>query len=179
VVGGWFFGGLVLLAWLRYESAGERWVRKLCLTRRIVLTIVATLAIVAGTFLAQYLAVGWAGDPGRWFRQTERGVAYAGLMLGAGTGLAVSTRYIRYSTRAPWWQHLIRLGIFGIGWKVINKGIMHFLPKSDEPLRLFLQFFEKLAIAWWLTVLAPLLYLAIGLAVRRESEESVQSESDR
>jgi membrane-associated phospholipid phosphatase len=148
VLGGWLAGGLLLLAFFRWEPRVAAWLGRLGLWPQIGLALAVSLVYLALN-AAVLAALAPAPDPAAWEQNAalaappESGepaisprdpagpVTSAGLIFGLGAALALHTRNARFDARGPMWKRAARFVVGIIGVLIIWAGLRAVFP--DEP----------------------------------------------
>ena len=177
VWGGWIVGALILLAFVRFDKLVSSWLARRGLAEQVALAFVASMLPLALTALslasvgswqlplswreAALAASGEAIDP-----FTPRyAVTAAGVMLGVGAGAALTSHWGGVSPSGSAARRLARyvVGMLGLVvlWlaieQVMSTRVMTWLAAA-------LQYASGSLLGAWVAVLAPLLFVRLGLA---------------
>jgi membrane-associated phospholipid phosphatase len=173
---GWLLGGaLVWLGWGgRRALAG--WVWRWALPAHIA----AGLALSAAVLLAGQLEQVWrmdAPDPEAWStyaaaaRSPAQVFALAGALFGAIAGYALMRRYAPFQSTGPWRRRGARYVLGLAGTLLIYVGLdflFGLFAPEETALGYVLRYLRYAAVTFWVTYLAPWLFLRAKLAERDE-----------
>lgn len=170
VVGGWIMGALFLAAFLWLEPAARRWFCALRLPHQIAVSLGTALGLLLLGFVLRIFIAG-APDPAAWntftlgeARSLEALASRSGALFGLLAGAALARRGARFAADGPLLLRAARflIGIAGVLLLWIGLGKM--LPREPEAVGLFFRFARYALMTWWVTHLAPVLFLKMKLA---------------
>jgi membrane-associated phospholipid phosphatase len=170
VIWGCAEGIIVLLAYIKFKPRVAAWLGGRSLGTQVALPTAAAAAILALNllFLALQQAPRSGAEPGLLYAQAhaeslaETG-SVAGLLLGAGIGLALERRYVRFTTTGSAARRVLRylMGLVGL---VAIQLVLELLPKGETlALSLALQVVRQAATALWVVFAWPWLFVRVGL----------------
>jgi membrane-associated phospholipid phosphatase len=145
LVGGYLLGGLLLWGYVQFGPALERWLSRLSLVFQIALVLVISVLLL--------LVV-----PG----MDSAGVSAAGLLLGAGLGLIIERRKVRFESAGSWTHRALRLVLGMAGLLVIRYGLK--AAFGDLQPEMIFRFIRYAAMGIWFAYLAPWLFVRLHLA---------------
>ena len=150
LLGGYIFGAIILLLFLRVEKPLELKFHHLPIAWKLILAV--------GIPLLLFLS----------FPSTDETVSSAtGVVFGAWTGIILERLWVRFSTSGSLWKRVVRfiLGIAGV--MVLRVGLKA-LFGDWEPVSFF-RFIRYAAIGIWFTLGAPWLFVKLSLATKEPS----------
>lgn len=174
VLAGALVGVVLIAVYVAVQPRGGAWLANQGLGVQLGWVIVAA----AVALLGQMLIVGshQAGyDLSLYLSGLEEAkenmITMSGALVGAGVGLVLERRYVRFSASGSLWQRLARavIGMTGV-WMLFFQSEL-FLP--SEPLALFLvmNFVRYAATTFWVTFLWPWIFVRLKWATRREGAD--------
>ncbi len=98
-----------------------------------------------------------------WSTALADAATVAGLAFGLWVGLALETRYIRFSVAGPWWQRALRYIVGVIGLAAIWMGLKMVFPQEPMVLGLALRIVRYGLAMLWAIAIWPWLFVRIGL----------------
>ncbi len=143
LLGGYVIGLLLLLVFIWLDSDLEKWFGRRGFFEQV------ALIVVVSAFMALIM-------------RTESAVTASATLMGAGIGVVMERRWVRFSVHGVWWQHALRYA----GGLVVLVGIWagaRAAFASLEPAMLFRYLRYGLA-GLWATFGAPWSFLKCGLA---------------
>lgn len=146
LLGGYFFGALVLFAYLWLSPHVETWLED----RRLGWQI----AIAVGVPILMFLTT-----------PIEGSFTAGGTLLGAGVGLALERRWIRFEGVDIWWKGVLRYLVGMIVLVGLYAGLKAAFS-SLEPAWLF-RVIRYTLMGFWVAAGAPFLFTKVGLAATR------------
>ncbi len=180
VLGGWMVGGVLLWAFVRWESSVKDWLSRLNVVTQLGLALAISLIYLAlaGGVLT---AIAFTPDPIQWEqnaraiappaddelaidpRNPESPVSTAGLMFGLGAALALGKR-ARFDARGPWGKRLTRFVIGLIGVLILWLGLRAVFPEGTDLIALALRYVRYALTMFWAVYVAPWVFLKTRLA---------------
>ena len=179
-LGGWIAGGLLLLAFFKWEQPAAAWLRRLSLWPQIGVALAISLTFLALN-AAVLAALALTPDPAEWEqnaaaaappqpgeraidpRSPEGPVTSAGLIFGLGAALALRPR-ARFDARGPLWKRAVRFAVGIVGALLLWRGLALVFPDQPLALALILRYLRYALTIFWVIYLAPLVFLKTGLA---------------
>jgi len=165
--------GLVLAALhARFKPGLLRRLRQLSLGQHLVLALAAAALIFGLEAVLLGIPFG-TGQlyrvlyPEAWRATLDEGATVAGLAFGLWFGLAVESRYVRFTVAGRWWQRVLRYLAGLIGLAAIWFGLRLVFPEEPLALGLVLRSVRYGLAMLWAIVFWPWLFVKLGLAARR------------
>lgn len=146
VVGGWFIGLVMLAAVLRWAPAVEEWLRRQPFSRNLV--IAALPGILVGVLAVDLLLM-------------RAGGALLGLLVGA----SIERYHVTFSSSGGVVKNALRIGIGLIVVVILWQGL-----KLALPLVPWAYYVRYAIVGLWVTLGAPGLFVAVGLASSEKRE---------
>lgn len=178
VIAGWMVGLLLLLAYLALESPVTRWLTAQRFLVQILAALVFSLLTALGAVLAQLALKGYT-VPAAWVQvateaapETETilpmnlsgSFSTAGALFGMALGVIWLRRADGYEAQGTLKEWVIRflIGLLGVAliWWVLGM----FLPRGEFLLAYVLRYLRYALTGIWITGIAPLVFVRIGLA---------------
>lgn len=157
LLGGYVIGFLLLWLFVRFEPPIEQWLARQSLAVQLLLTWPVPMAM--------FLLV--PGD--------EIGMTAAGMLLGAGAGLALERRWVLFRSEGTWVQWLLR---FAIGFAVMYGLRLGLKAAFDGLLAESIARFVRYAIiGLWFAAGAPWVFVRLRLAETEPSAETAQNQA--
>jgi len=168
--------GLVLAAlFARLKPALLRRLRRLSLGQHLALALAAAALIFGLETLLLGVPFG-TGQlyhvlyPEAWRATLDEAATVAGLAFGLWFGLAVESRYVRFTVAGRWWQRVLRYLVGLIGLAAIWLGLRLVFPEEPLALGLALRSVRYGLAMLWAIVFWPWLFLKLGLAAAAEKD---------
>jgi membrane-associated phospholipid phosphatase len=171
VVLGWLLGGLVLWLALRFWDPLAAWVKRQSASWQILAAFLVSL----GLFLLSLIPAIWLQatawqPPQNWAAYATQAISLqnaatsAGIIFGLLAGLVWIARQGGFQTRGSWWKLVLRylLGLAGV--LVIRYGLKFIFPEGETALALFLRYLRYTLIGFWVSALAPWMFIHLKLA---------------
>ncbi len=180
VVGGWVFGGLLLVLYVWAEGKLAPRLARAGLAGQLRAALYAS-AIVLVLAAVVFLAIAHFADPTAWLAAVARVlplkdlalprdpsglVSDAGLILGMGMGLAFARRWAPFDAAGPLWKRALRYVIGLIGVLLFWRGLALVFPRGVDGLGLLFRYLRYALTGLWAVFLAPWVFLKVGLANR-------------
>jgi len=178
VVLGWLLGGLTLLLYLKFEQPLINWLRKRSHTQHLLLALAcavfgALMVLVPGMALsdwqmpASWQANAYLASPQNVLTPTSLNDAFtvSGVFLGFLGGIAwLFHRHGGFDAAGTPQQRLLRYVIGIAGTLILWYGLGSIFPRDETVLAYSLRFFRYTLIGAWISTLAPLVFIRMGLA---------------
>ncbi|HMB23192.1 MAG: phosphatase PAP2 family protein [Chloroflexota bacterium] len=171
VLAGALVGAVLIAVYVAVQPRGHAWLANRGLGAQLGWVIVAAAVallgqtLIVGSHQAGYdlsLYLSGLGEA------KENMITMSGALVGAGVGLVLERRYVRFSVSGSLWQRLAR-AVIGMGgvWMLFFQS-ESFLP--SEPLALFLvmNFVRYAVTTFWVTFLWPWIFVRLKWATRRD-----------
>lgn len=175
VAGGVFFGIAWLLLFLRVAPRVEAWAKTRDVKTQIGAALVVALLIFA-LGVGVKLGIASTRDPLAWdvftkgeARSLAALAARCGALFGLGCGVALMRKYAPFSALG---SASTRIARFGLGVAVLLllwRGLSAIFPDGESAVALFCRALRYALMTLWISFLAPLVFLKIGLAQREEN----------
>jgi len=179
VLTGWLVGGVVLLAYVKLESAVQRWFSSKSLGEKVgAVFLYSLLVILVGA--AMITAAGDYQMPHEWSANAH--IAYPkepfespfnlnSTVTGAAIlfGLAVGYFWVQEAggfkaDSGSWWQMILRLMIGVAGVVVLYMGLGQILPDDHDLISYLLRYLRYGLVGFWISGIAPRLFIRTKLA---------------
>ena len=184
VVVGWLFGFLLLWIFLLLEAPVLAWLLRRPLAIRLLLAFAASLAfVIAGVLIRNSLAgfeipTGWLENAAEESPREPPIAPFdlSGLLTTTGAlfGLAAGALWLYeragFNAAGTVRQRLLRYPVGLVGVLIFWYGLGLVFPRGDDRLAYTLRYIRYALIGVWITALAPLLFMRLGLAKRPENE---------
>jgi len=145
VLAGWMIGMVLLTLYVSCDKKVESRLTELSLCTQISLA----LAISLGLLL---------------LHPTKQTTAALAALAGIGAGLALTHRYVSFSTWGPWWQRVCRFLVGGAIILALYFGFQIIFPGEGSPLYLVFRFMRYFFIGMWGSFGGPWLFRWLRLA---------------
>lgn len=173
ILGGWFTGALVLLAFTQLEPRVTRWIAPKSIGWQIT-ALAAFSAILILVLIGVRSILAGVIDPADWPvqagpidpRNANSLVSDLGLFFGASLGLMLMQRTRGFEVKGSWGQRAARLALGAIGVLVIRFGLGAIFPSEPVITAMILRYLRHAMMALWAAWLAPLVFVKLGLADR-------------
>ncbi len=145
VLAGWLIGALILACYVLRRRQIESWLESRRLGTQLAAAVALPLLLL-------------------WLHATADTASLAGILLGAGVGIAMLRRGFAYEAGGPLWQ---RGGRFLLGIAVVfalRFGLKAVSPQEPESLLLAADFLRYVILGLWISLGAPWLFKTLGLA---------------
>jgi len=146
VLAGWTVGIVILAAYILLDPRVEHWLARLRLWEQLALAF----------FVPVLMAVAFHAD--------DSSVSATAVMAGFGCGLAISRRYVPFSTSGVWWLRLLRYVIGAAVMLGIYLGLSALFSEIDEGLVYLFRFIRYGLLGLWISLGAPWLFVQLHLA---------------
>jgi membrane-associated phospholipid phosphatase len=173
VLGGWLLGAILLILFIKLEEPIKRWVSSLDLKQKIFVSAFSSLLLLLPTLIAQRFLYGWT-VPAEWIKNTGYELdpflslstyKVAGTWLGFAIGFSWLHHKIGgYVADGTLVQRVIRYLIGLVGVMLFWYGLNYVFPDSTDQLGLSLRYLRYALVGLWISALAPLIFIRLGLA---------------
>jgi len=144
VLGGWFFGLVLVLlyAWLsaRYQSK----LAKLPLWSKAAIVVLVPLGLLA-------------------IHAVPDTVSALSVMLGFGLGSVLEREWVRFRVDGPWWMRIVRFLLGAVGLLGIYFGLKMVFPEGS-----LFRGLRYMLVGTWVTLLGPCLFVVTRLAEKEQ-----------
>jgi membrane-associated phospholipid phosphatase len=172
VLGGWLLGIILLITFIKLEKPITRWVSNLDLKQKIFVSAFSSLLLLLPTLVAQRFLYGWT-VPAEWINNAGHDLdpvlslsSYnvAGTWLGFTIGFSWLHHKIGgFVADGSLIQRVIRYLIGLVGVLVFWYGLKYIFPDTTNMLGLSLRYIRYALVGLWISALAPLLFIKLGL----------------
>lgn len=178
VLSGWLLGALFLWAFLRLEPRVSYWVTQRSLVQQIALAAASSIGLILVSMLSLAVFPGymlpdaWAANASAAFPEvTINPLEISGLFTIGGTwfGMLCGAAWI-YHTRGKFdaqgspTHRLLRFFIGLIGILLLWQGLGTLLPEEANLVSYLLRYLRYSLVGLWVSALAPMLFVRIGIA---------------
>jgi len=178
VIAGWICGALVLFVFLKYESSVSESLARARPTTRLLVAVVAPIALVGLALGVRSVRAG-LGFPPSWAEMAAAAspasapidplnagsiLAIGGIFLGFAVGGALLVGWGGFRVEGPWTQRLARFGVGLAGVLVIFMGLAALLPGGASPLVTILRVLRYAFVGFWISYMAPRVFVWARLA---------------
>ncbi len=168
---GWAVGVLILAAYLRWQAPVTTRIvamtprRQLWLAFGVSVGLVAVAVAVRLVNITWELPAGWIGvDPTHPPMAISGVVTPAAALFGVAAGLVFVRNRGGFSTDGPLWQRVARIPVGLLGIAVLWFGLGELFPGGEDPIALAYRYLRYASVGMWVTGLAPLAFVRLGLA---------------
>jgi len=183
VVIGWVVGALLLWVLLKLQRPVLRWVTSMGFAAQIAIAFAGSLGMILLAYLAR-LSLGAWEIPTEWVQnalyafpdepitplELSGVVSSAATFFGLAAGGILLYRFGWYDASGPAGKLALRYLLGLIGMVVIFFGLGSVFPRGDDLVPLVFRFVRYSLAGLWVTYIAPLLFLTLGLASRPEQK---------
>jgi membrane-associated phospholipid phosphatase len=178
ILAGWGIGLLVLGGYIWIQPRAARWLDRLSLATHVVLATVTALAILGIYSLAMAIPSSGEAMYGELFLMAQASTreyagTLAGMTLGIWIGLAIESRYVRFSTAGSIGQRFLRYLIGMIGLVALYAGLKVVFPAEPQLLGLILRIVRYAAMTLWVAWGWPWLWIRMGLGKGLERDSQI------
>jgi hypothetical protein len=172
VLFGWLIGAIVFWGFVRFADGAANWARSKTLSMQIAIGFGISIAIILIGLLVRLLVSG-SSDPVSWssFATEARSLSpfftLSGALFGAIAGYAFMRQYSRFQTAGTAGIRVLRylVGIIGVLLIYFGLDAAFGLLAADETVPGYvLRFIRYGTVTFWMTWVAPLVFLKTGLA---------------
>jgi len=179
VLAGWLIGGVILWAFVKWETAVMSWFNRFRLPQKIGLAFAASILLIiislAGlAFVPPVDPSQWKADVARAFsltldqaairlRATSGAVGVAGTFFGLATGAILIFRRGGFDARGPWAKRALRFISGMIGVIILWLGLTMILPRDASFVSQGLRYVRCALTGFWVAYAAPWVFIKLGL----------------
>ncbi len=178
LLAGWAVGAALLLGYIRLREPVEAWLAARSPQAHVWLAFAASLGVVALAAAARVAFLDWQPPPewigvdaGNWPVAVSHAVTPAGALFGLGVGTVLLRARGGFHVTGPVWQRTVRCLVGLIGVVVLWQGLGVLFPGGEDPIALAYRWLRYAAVGAWITGLAPLLFVRLGLADSERAAE--------
>ena len=181
VLAGWLIGALLLWVLLKTEKPFLKWFKPLNRPLQLLLALAGSFALILLNVLARSTLSGWS-IPQDWISNALKAfpaqainplsINSAFSNAGAFFGLAAGAILIQsskggFDAGGPFWKRIVRYSIGLVGIIVIYFGLSALFPHGEDVTSQALRYTRYAMVGFWVTYLAPALFLSLKLADRK------------
>jgi len=173
VLAGWLIGGVILWAFVKWETAVMLWFNRFRLPQKIGLAFAASILLIiislAGlAFVPPVDPSQWKADVARAFslapgRAAAGAVGVAGTFFGLATGAILIFRRGGFDARGPWAKRALRFVSGMIGVIILWLGLTMILPRDESFVSQGLRYVRYSLTGFWVAYAAPWVFIKLGL----------------
>ena len=173
VLAGWLIGGVILWAFVKWETAVMSWFNCFRLPQKIGLAFAASILLIiislAGlAFVPPVDPSQWKADVARAFslapgRAAAGAVGVAGTFFGLATGAILIFRRGGFDARGPWAKRALRFVSGMIGVIILWLGLTMILPRDESFVSQGLRYVRYSLTGFWVAYAAPWVFIKLGL----------------
>jgi len=173
VLAGWLIGGVILWAFVKWETAVMSWFNRFRLPQKIGLAFAASILLIiislAGlAFVPPVDPSQWKADVARAFslapgRAAAGAVGVAGTFFGLATGAILIFRRGGFDARGPWAKRALRFVSGMIGVIILWLGLTMILPRDESFVSQGLRYVRYSLTGFWVAYAAPWVFIKLGL----------------
>jgi membrane-associated phospholipid phosphatase len=179
VLAGWLIGGLILWAFLKWETAVMAWFNRFTLAQKITLAFAASMLLLAVSLAG--VAFVPPADPPQWEitasrslslapgdtaihpRITAGAVGVAGTFFGLVVGAVLIFHRGGFDARGMWWKRGVRFAVGVIGVTILWWGLRKVFPRDMSLVSQVLRYVRYGLLGFWVTYGAPWVFIKLGL----------------
>jgi hypothetical protein len=165
---------------LRFEKPVVNWIKQYSTGMQVFWSFLFSLLMLLVVVILRFSLGGWS-VPAEWIANAQAAfpadptinplsIDYAIFSTGAFFGLASGWIWLSksggFSTKAIWYKLILRYILGMIGLLVLYAGPEYLLPQSDSVSSLALRYIQFSLIGFWMSGLAPWLFIKLKLAAR-------------
>ena len=147
VLAGWAIGAGIVALYVWLERPISAWLSEARRAAQLAIAIVLPLGLLA-------------------LHPTPDTAVTMGSLMGAGAGVALARRWVRYGTGGPFWRRGLRFLIGVAGVILLYVGLKVVFPGEGEAMYFALRTIRYAMVGLWSTLGAPWLFVRLGVAPR-------------
>lgn len=178
VIAGWIIGFFLVWLFIRLEKPAMDWMAKRNLTRRILAVLVVSLGFLLIGLIVKELLAGWS-IPEIWVENARLAFPQedlidpldisgffetAGALFGFSAGALWLAERGGFEASGAWWKRIIRYVIGLAGVALLWFGLGAVIPGWIDPWRNVFDYLLFALVGFWISALAPLLFMSLNLA---------------
>jgi membrane-associated phospholipid phosphatase len=190
VIGGWLLGALILLAFIILDKPVMKLWEKSALSLRIAAALFISLVLIAIAAIAKASLGSWT-IPSLWLVNAaiaspagELGdplalagiIGYSGALFGLILGAALLPLLGGFDVGGDYQKRALRYIIGVLGVLLIWRGLGVLFPSGENLVAFVLRYLRYALVGFWISGLAPLLYIRFGLASGSKDLQQVAPE---
>lgn len=165
IIGGWLIGAIFLWLFLTWEpKLRARFERSELKTQIIACAVIVGMLLLLGciAYSAARAALVWRPEAAQ--EGLKAVFSRGGALFGLGVGWALMLRRAQFSAAGPLGQRAARFIIALVVLLLLWQGLAKIFPSEPQPVALGFRFIRYGLMTFWVTYLAPLLFLKMKLA---------------
>jgi membrane-associated phospholipid phosphatase len=151
VIAGWLVGFVFLLLYIKLGQRVETWLKKADLITQLTLTIAVPMTLILA-------------------HPTKYTSSSMAVMMGMGSGIAITLRSTRFSAAGPLWQRVSRLLLGSVVLVLLYAGLRVVFPDEGTTFYFTMRVVRYTLVGLWISLGAPWLFLKLGMASRDKSD---------
>lgn len=156
VLAGWLVGAILVSLYLAMQSGVTTRLSRLGLGQQVALAVAVPLVLLL-------------------IHPVKDAAMTMGALAGAGTGLALTYRYVPFSARGPWWQRALRFLTGGVIVVLLYGLIKIVFPGEESALYLVFRFLGFGAIGVWASLGGPWFFRLLRLVPEGDTIKSTDT----
>ena len=177
VVAGWLIGLLLLWVLITLEPLILKWLRMHNQAEKLVASLLLSVLIILLNLVARFNLRAWV-IPSQWIENAKfafhdipidplalsEAISTSGAFFGLAAGSILMNEKGGYYAGGELWKRVVRY-VFGlVGMVVLYFGLRQILPQGEAFLPQLLRYLRYSLLGFWLTYLAPLIFIRLNLA---------------
>lgn len=182
VLAGWLLGGLIMWAYARIRDPLEKRLHGLTVNDLIIIALAGSLTLAMVGSLSRLALLNWQ-IPVNWVENAVQALPVdedfnplelSGVFTSAGAFFGLAAGYILLQARGgldargPWFERLLRFILGAVGAVIIWMGLGAIFPRGEDLLAYTLRYLRYGFLGFWVTYLAPLVFIRLRLARHRQ-----------
>jgi len=178
VILGWLIGFLLVWLFLRFERPFLEWLNSLNLVTRLVVVFAISLGFIGLGMLARWLLADWQ-LPAVWIENFARNfpdepplnpidlsglISTAGVLFGFAAGAILLFSGSGFNAGGLVWKRLLRYVVGLLGVLILYMGLDAIFPEGQDWLAFALRYLRYAVTGFWVTGLAPMIFIRLKLA---------------
>lgn len=176
VLSGWLIGALLLVLVLVLWNPVARWAKRFSNGVQVLVAFGASLILLLFPVIAYAWtrSSGWQA-PQEWAGFAAEAVSLEGAMTTAGSffgllvGVVMMSSLGGFEEKGAWWKLVLRYLLGAAGVLAIRYGLGFIFPAGEDLLGYSFRYLRYATIGFWVTGLAPWIFLKLKLAEKRSS----------
>jgi len=183
---GWIFGGVMLLLLLRLEKPILKWFNKLSTWVQLLAVFLTSVVLILIVLVAQLTLLGWS-LPIVWVNNAHLAfplepeinplsyhnfLTSTGAFFGLAAGWIWTVKLGGFSTKDVWWKLLLRYLVGLVGVLILYIVPSSLLADSETVISYITRYLRYALIGFWISGLAPWLFVKLKLASKLNSPSS-------
>lgn len=181
VLAGWVIGALLLWVLLKIEKPLLRWTKPLSRPAQVLLALAGSIGLILLSVIARASLGSWS-VPQEWIANAlaafpdveinplsiRSAFSNAGAFFGLAAGaILLPNKNGTFDARGPVWKRFLRYVVGLVGISLIYFGLSAVFPHGEDYTSLGLRYIRYALVGFWVTYLAPSLFIVLKLAERK------------